>query len=65
MKDSEYKNHRRFTLRCIGQGIVVVSLKLRSTMNNISNRARQITQKSGKTTTIRRGQVHQCHTVRQ
>ena len=48
MKDSYYKIHRMFTLRCVSKGIVPVSLKLRSTNINISNGARQIIQKAEK-----------------
>ena len=48
IKDSDYRNHRRFTLRCFSKGIVQVSLKLRSTNSNISNGARQITHKAEK-----------------
>ena len=32
MKICDYKNHRRFSLRCLGKGITPVSIKLK---NNI------------------------------
>ena len=39
---SDYSTHRRFTLRCISKGIVLVSLKLNSGRKDISSRARAI-----------------------
>ena len=38
----DYSNHRRFTLRCISKGIVLVSLKLNSGRRDISSRIRAI-----------------------
>ena len=32
MKMADFKNHRRFTLRCLSKGIVPVIIKLKSTM---------------------------------
>ena len=32
MKMADFKNHRRFTLRCLSQGLVPVSIKLKSTV---------------------------------
>ena len=32
MKMADFKNHRRFTLRCLSKGIVPVSIKLNSTV---------------------------------
>ena len=32
MKMADFKNHNRFTLRCLGQGLVPVSIKLKSTV---------------------------------
>ena len=32
MKICDYKNHKRFSLRCLGSGITLVSLKLRNTI---------------------------------
>ena len=29
MKMADFKNHRRFTLRCLSQGLVPVSIKLK------------------------------------
>ena len=48
LRHSDYSNHRRFTLRCIGRDIVLVSLKLWSTNGNISYGARKIIQKAEK-----------------
>ena len=33
LKISDYKNHRRFSLRCLGKGVIPVSLKIK---NNIT-----------------------------
>ena len=32
MKMVDFKNHRRFTLRCLSQGLVPVSIKLKTTV---------------------------------
>ena len=48
IKDSDYRNHRRFILRCISKGMVLVSVKLRSTNRKISYWFRKIIQKVGK-----------------
>ena len=48
IKDSNYRSHRRFTLRCISKGMVPVSDKLRSTNSKISYGARKIIQKAEK-----------------
>ena len=42
LRYSDSCNHRKFTLRCINKGIVLVSLKLNSGRKNISSRARGI-----------------------
>ena len=42
------KNPRRFTLRCISKGIVLVSVRLRSTCSKISKGARRIIRKAEK-----------------
>ena len=44
IKDSDYKNHHRFTLRCLGKDIVPVSVKLKSTIK--PRRAKQIIHKA-------------------
>ena len=41
LKYSNYSNHKRFTIRCISKGIVLVSLKLNPGRKDISNRAEQ------------------------
>ena len=33
IKDSDYRNHWRFTSRCISKDLIPVSVKLRSTIN--------------------------------
>ena len=48
MKDSNYRNHRPFTLRCISKGMVPVSVRPRSTNSKISYGARKIIQKAEK-----------------
>ena len=35
MKMAEFKNHRRFTLRCLTKGLVPVSIKLKSTVKTL------------------------------
>ena len=32
LKMAEFKNHRRFTLRCLSKGLVPVSIKLKTTV---------------------------------
>ena len=41
MNPFTYKNHGRFTLRCIGKDLLPVSVRLKSTSNNGSRRARE------------------------
>ena len=53
IKDSDYKNHRRFTLRCINKGIIQVSIRLKSTSNSRSRRAGGNHIQSRKTATSR------------
>ena len=48
IKDSNYRYHRRFTLRCINKGMVPVSVELRSTNSKISYGVRKIIQKAEK-----------------
>ena len=47
-RDSNDKNHRRLTLRCIGKGTVLVSVRLRSSCSKISKGAREIIKKAEK-----------------
>ena len=42
IKDSDYRNHRRFTLRCISKDLIPVSVRLKSTSNSRSRRAKEI-----------------------
>ena len=44
--DCDYKNHRIFTLGCISEGIVPVSVSLRSACSKISKGAKEIIQKA-------------------
>ena len=44
VKDSDYKNHCRFTLRCISQGIIPVSIRLKTTVK--TDMARKIIRKA-------------------
>ena len=44
IKDSDYKNHDRFTLRCLRKDLVPVCVKLKSTIK--SRRANQIINKA-------------------
>ena len=46
VKDSDYRNHHRFTLRCISKGIVPVSNRLKTTVKAAN--ARKIIQKAEK-----------------
>ena len=48
IRDFDYKSHRRFTLRCISKGIVLVSVSLRSSCSKISKGAKEIIQKAEK-----------------
>ena len=48
IRDCNYKNHRRFTLRCISKGIVPVSVRLGSSCSKISKQAREIIWKAEK-----------------
>ena len=48
IRDCDYKNHRRFTLRCITNGIVLVSDGLMSACSKTSKRAKEIIQKAEK-----------------
>ena len=40
IKDSDYKNHQRFTFRCISKDLLLVSIRLKSTIK--SRRVKQI-----------------------
>ena len=42
IKDSDYRNHRRFTFRCTSKGIILVSVRLKSTSNNRRRTDREI-----------------------
>ena len=46
LRASEYKNHRKFTLRCIHNDLIPVSIKLKSTLK--SARANRILRKAEK-----------------
>ena len=46
LKSSDYKNHRIFSLRCLHQDLIPVSIKLKSTLD--TPRARQIIRKAQK-----------------
>ena len=48
IRECHYKNHRRFTLRCISKDLVLVSVKLGSACNKITQRARKIIEKAEK-----------------
>ena len=48
VKQADYKNHSIFTLRCISNGLVVVSVRLDSNRKDISNRARNILRRGEK-----------------
>ena len=47
-RNSDYKNHRIFMLRCIGKGIVPVSVRLRSACSKISKGAKVVIKKAEK-----------------
>ena len=46
MKDSNYRNHRTFTLRCISHNLVPVSIKLKPADSKLSIGARNIIQRA-------------------
>ena len=46
LRSSDYKNHRIFSLRCIHEGLIPVSIKLKSTLD--TPKARQIIRKAEK-----------------
>ena len=46
-RDSDYKNHTIFTLRCISKGIVPASVRLTSACSKISKEAKEIIKKAG------------------
>ena len=48
IKQADYKSHRIFTLRCISNGLVPVSVSLSSYREDISNRARNIIRRAEK-----------------
>ena len=48
LRDCNYRNHRRFTLRCISKDIVPVSVRLRSACSKISQGAGKIIEKAEK-----------------
>ena len=48
IKDSDYKNHRRFTLRCISKDLIPVSVRLKSKSSSRSRRAIEIIHKAEK-----------------
>ena len=58
-KLANFKNHRRFTLRCISQKITPVSLKLKR--NIPTKRGREIIYKAEKTIIRRKGETNQQH----
>ena len=48
IRECNYRNHRRFTLRCISKELVLVSVKPRSACSKISQGARKIIEKAEK-----------------
>ena len=42
MKDTDNKKHRRFILRCISKGVILVNVRLKSTCKGRSKRAKEI-----------------------
>ena len=36
IKDSDFRNHHRFTLRCLSKDLIPVSVRLKSTINTRS-----------------------------
>ena len=44
IKDSDYRNHCRFTLRCLSKDLIPVSIILKSTIN--TRKAKQIIHKA-------------------
>ena len=46
LRESDYKNHRIFTLRCLHKDLVPVSIKLKSTLK--TDRAKKIVRKAEK-----------------
>ena len=48
IREYDYKNHQRFTLRCISKDLVLVSVKLRSACSKINQGARKIIKKAEK-----------------
>ena len=48
IKDSDNKNHRRFTLRCISKNLIPVCVRLKSTSNSRSRRAKEIIHRAEK-----------------
>ena len=42
IKESNYKIHRIFTLRCLNKGIILVNVRLGSTRKDITKKAREI-----------------------
>ena len=48
IKDSNYKNHRRFTLRCISKDLIPISVRLNSTSNSRSRSAKEIIRRAEK-----------------
>ena len=48
LRESDFKNHRIFTLRCINRGIVLVSIRLRSENSKLSKGTKEIIYKAEK-----------------
>ena len=46
LRESNFKNHRIFTVKCISYNLVPVSVKLKSSCSKISPGARKITEKA-------------------
>ena len=44
IKDSDYRNHHRFTLRCLSKDLILVSVRFKSTIN--TRRAKPIIHKA-------------------
>ena len=48
VKESNYKNHRIFTLKCISNNLILASVKLKSSYSNLSQGTRKIIQRAEK-----------------
>ena len=48
LRESDHKNHRIFILKCISNNLVPVSVKVKSSCNKLSEKARKIIEKAEK-----------------